>query len=111
MIEPVFIWQTPPEWLIPSDQQRADHAQVVGTGRHVRQPVADPQAPIAVLRPFPLARHDRGVVLPIARTTGLNDFGSCCPAYFSSAGFGSNVSIWLGPPSMNRKMTLLARGG
>jgi hypothetical protein len=26
------------------------------------------------------------------------------------SGFGSNVSTWLGPPTMNRKMQLLARG-
>jgi hypothetical protein len=33
-----------------------------------------------------------------------------CPAYLSSAGFGSNVSTWLTPPLMNSEMTALARG-
>src|ERR1700752_489840 len=32
------------------------------------------------------------------------------PAYLVSAGFGSNVSIWLQPPPMNREMTAVARG-
>src|SRR5216117_3069512 len=33
-----------------------------------------------------------------------------CPAYFVSAGFGSNVSTWLTPPLMNREITAVARG-
>ena len=37
--------------------------------------------------------------------------GSGLPWYFASAGLGSYRSIWLGPPSMNRKMTLLALPG
>jgi hypothetical protein len=37
--------------------------------------------------------------------------GSGWPLYFSSAGFGSKVSMWLGPPTMNRKMTDFALGG
>ncbi len=32
------------------------------------------------------------------------------PAYFESAGFGSNVSTWLQPPPMNSEMTAVARG-
>ena len=32
------------------------------------------------------------------------------PAYFASAGFGSNVSIWLQPPPMNSEITAVARG-
>src|ERR1700730_13765756 len=35
---------------------------------------------------------------------------SGCPAYFSRAGFGSNVSTWLTPPLMNSEITLVARG-
>src|ERR1035441_6062476 len=31
-------------------------------------------------------------------------------AYFSSAGLGSNVSMWLGAPTMNRKITDFALG-
>src|SRR5947209_4334671 len=52
-----------------------------------------------------------GFFSPIARITGLNDDGSGFPARLSSSGLGSKVSTWLGPPSMKRKMTLLALGG
>src|SRR5215470_2064980 len=37
--------------------------------------------------------------------------GSFWPSYFFSPGFGSNVSIWLGAPTMNRKMTDFALPG
>src|SRR6266446_5755006 len=37
--------------------------------------------------------------------------GSCCPSYFLSAGLGSKVSMWLGAPTMNRKITALAFAG
>src|SRR6516164_3560672 len=33
-----------------------------------------------------------------------------CPAYLTSAGFGSNVSTWLTPPLINKEITALARG-
>ncbi len=36
--------------------------------------------------------------------------GNGLPSYLSSAGFGSKVSTWLGPPSMNSTMTDLALG-
>src|ERR1043165_2676431 len=36
--------------------------------------------------------------------------GSGWPAFFFNASLGSNVSRCDGPPSMNRKMTFLARG-
>ena len=35
---------------------------------------------------------------------------SGCPAYFASAGLGSNVSMWLTPPLMNSEITAFARG-
>src|SRR5262245_5169925 len=35
---------------------------------------------------------------------------SGCPAYFISAGLGSNVSTWLTPPLMNSEITAVARG-
>ena len=38
------------------------------------------------------------------------DAGRGLPSHFSSSGFGSNKSSWLGPPSMNMKMTFLAFG-
>src|SRR6266404_998904 len=37
--------------------------------------------------------------------------GSCWPSYFLSAGLGSKVSMWLGAPTMNRKITDLAFAG
>src|SRR4029079_11640135 len=37
--------------------------------------------------------------------------GIRCPANWLRAGFGSNVSIWLGPPAIIRKMTDLAFAG
>ena len=45
---------------------------------------------------------------PMAVMTGLKLSGSGLPANCSSLGLGSNKSMWLGPPSMNRKMTRLA---
>ena len=66
--------------------------------------------------PSPCCAHFRllamsgGFFSPIAVITGLNDAGSGWPASLSSSGLGSNVSMWLGPPSMKRKMTLLALG-
>ncbi|MFN7932228.1 MAG: hypothetical protein U0R19_02815 [Bryobacteraceae bacterium] len=33
------------------------------------------------------------------------------PAYFDNPGFGSKRSSWLGPPSMNMKMTFFAFAG
>ena len=36
--------------------------------------------------------------------------GSGLPCHFWSSGLGSKRSIWLGPPSMNMKMTFLALG-
>src|SRR3954451_6986140 len=37
--------------------------------------------------------------------------GKDLPAYFASSGFSSNVSTWLGPPFIIRKMTLLTFDG
>ena len=48
---------------------------------------------------------------PIGVITGLKLGGSGLPASRLSSGLGSNVSMWLGPPSMNRKMTLRAVAG
>src|SRR5262245_55112107 len=38
------------------------------------------------------------------------DSGSGLPAHLARSGFGSKMSIWLGPPTMNMKMTRLAFG-
>ncbi len=45
---------------------------------------------------------------PIGVITVPKLSGSGWPASSSSFGLGSNRSMWLGPPSMNRKMQLLA---
>ena len=37
-----------------------------------------------------------------------NSAGRFCPSSLFSSGLGSKVSIWLGPPAMNRKITDLA---
>jgi hypothetical protein len=49
--------------------------------------------------------------VPIGVMTRPKLSGSGCPARLRSSGFGSNVSRWLGPPSMNRKMTDFALAG
>src|SRR2546430_8563585 len=50
---------------------------------------------------------EKVAISPVVRSA----LGICFPAYFTSAGLYSNVSIWLTPPSMNRKMQLLALQG
>ena len=40
-----------------------------------------------------------------------NSFGRGCPSSWFRSGLGSNVSRWLGPPAMNRKMTDARLGG
>src|SRR5205814_4549656 len=47
-------------------------------------------------------------LVPIAVMTRPNDAGIGLPAIFWSAGLGSYRSMWLGPPSMKRKITLFA---
>ena len=49
--------------------------------------------------------------VPIEVNGRPNDSGIGLPASLSSAGLGSNRSIWLGPPSMNSQITDLAFGG
>ena len=39
------------------------------------------------------------------------DSGRAVPWCFSNSGFGSKSSYWLGPPSMNMKMTCFALPG
>src|SRR5262245_31210034 len=60
--------------------------------------------------------HGDGKVLPSGRglPSSLLVFsgrtGRRFPSHLASPGLGSNVSIWAGPPDMNRKMILLVRG-
>src|SRR5437868_6499992 len=58
-------------------------------------------------------REDSSGVSPLVNWLGTLPklSGSCCPSYFFNDGFGSNVSMWLGAPTMNRKMTDLAFAG
>src|SRR5207247_9164128 len=51
------------------------------------------------------------LAVPIAVITLPKDSGIGWPASLSRAGFGSNRSRWLGPPSMNSQMTDFARVG
>ena len=44
------------------------------------------------------------------RRSLVSSGGSGLPCHFCSSGLGSKRSIWLGPPSMNMKMTFLALG-
>src|SRR6185295_13676771 len=105
---PVFIWQTPPEWLMPSVMQERMTAR---SSAHWATwgYQSDTQRP-----PLPCRAHLRldassgDPYSPIAVMTGLKLGGSGFPAISLSSGFGSNVSIALGPPSMKRKITLFA---
>src|SRR5713101_1359183 len=55
--------------------------------------------------------ESRGVSLAVNWLITLPKLsGSFWPSYFFRAGLGSNVSMWLGPPTMNRKITDLAFG-
>ena len=88
----------------------ADHVDVVDVLRDVRIPVRDPHAALAVLLPGALGRHQR-VARRAHRGDGLpNDSGIGLPAQLVELGLGVEQVEWLGPPSMNRKMTDFAVG-
>src|SRR5256885_13442456 len=73
---------------------------------------SDTQMPLS---PYCLNERLLGInelfAVPMAVMTLPNDSGIGWPASFSSVGFGSNRSRWLGPPSMNSQITDLARAG
>ena len=46
-----------------------------------------------------------GLVSLVKKLSSLRYAGIVLPAHSLSAGFGSKVSTWLGPPYMKRKMT------
>ena len=104
----MFIWQTPPTWFSPLDQHERITArsstQVAMCGSQ-----SETQIPL-----WPCCFHFRREARsgarpsPIGVITGLKLGGSGLPARRLSSGLGSNVSMWLGPPSMNRKITLRA---
>ena len=62
---------------------------------------------LAVLGELPLAGQ-QGVAADAHRREDLAEArrAAACRARFVSSGLGSNRSMWLGPPSMNRKMQL-----
>ncbi len=105
---PVFIWQTPPAWLMPSEVQEW-MTVMSSTWRATFSNQSDTHRPL-----WPCcfqARLDSmsGASLsPMARTGGLKLGGSFWPCILLRSGLGSKVSRWLGPPSMKQKMTLLA---
>ena len=67
---------------------------------------------------WPCGENGRGLPISTAlsfwmkakRTSLVSDSGIFWPFSSLSLGFGSNRSIWLGPPSMKKKMQALARG-
>src|SRR5688500_16603312 len=52
-----------------------------------------------------------GMAAPVFRSVARYSIGSCLPAYFCRAGFGSNVSTCEGPPLAKMWMTRLALPG
>ena len=62
------------------------------------------------LRPYFLNPNGDRIAAPVFRSVRRLVEGRGLPWYLSSIGLGSNVSTCDGPPFMNRKMTLLARG-
>ena len=71
-------------------------------------PVRNRQAAVPVALPL-AASWQQGVFRDsIGVITRSIDPGSDWPANRLTSGLGSNVSMWLGPPSMNRKITLRA---
>src|ERR1041384_6524011 len=110
-MEPVFIWQMPEEWLMPSAQQEritvrsSTHSERWGSQSETQMPLC----PYCFQER--LQGREGGPNSPIERTSLAKLSGIGFPAHSLSFGLGSNRSKWLGPPSMKRKITLFARGG
>src|SRR3954452_19731140 len=111
-IDPVFIWQTEPTWFRPSAQQ--DRMMVISS---TCSPTLAYQSETHIpLCPycFHLRREAIRVLCAVPRDVweGLPmESGTGLPSSLVSRDLGSNRSTWLGPPSINRNMTDLARGG
>ena len=89
----------------------SDHREIVGMLRDVRIPVRYPQDRFAHAAPIcGLVGMMVLPTVPMDVSGRPNDSGIGLPASLSSAGLGSNRSMWLGPPSMNSQMTDLAFG-
>ena len=110
-VAPVFIWQTPPTWFRPLDQHEritarsSTHVAICGSQSDTQMPLC----PCCCHLRLEAKSGERPS--PIGVITGLKLAGSGWPARRFSSGLGSNVSIWLGPPSMKRKITLRAVAG
>ena len=108
-MEPVFIWQTPLEWTMPLAQQER---RTVMSSAHSATCLHQSE----IQRPaWPYCCHFRWsgkmgeLISPIAVMRPLVKLGgNGLPACFFKASFGSKVSRCDGPPSMKRKITLLA---
>ena len=110
-IEPVFIWQTLPTWFSPSAQQARSTAK---SSAHVAMCGSQSLKSIPhwpCLANFRLLASRLLPPVPIGVMTLPKLAGSGLPCCRVSSGFGSKRSTWLGPPSMNRKMTDLAFAG
>src|SRR5690242_20271879 len=109
-IEQVFIWQTDPTWLRPSAQQ-AWKTVISSTCFAISGYQSDTQIP---LWPYCLKVRNDGInellPVPMAVIGWPNDSGIGLPASFTSSGFGSKRSMWLGPPSIKHQITDFAVG-
>ena len=106
----MFIWQTEPTWFNPSAHiERMTHrssacSAMCGCQSDTHVPDWPYCAELALVGRIVLS------LVPIAVMTRRTTAGIGLPASLSSAGLGSYRSRWLGPPSMNRKMTRFAFG-
>ena len=89
----------------------SNHAEIIGHLRCVRQIIREHHPALPELLELRGLASTAAVGLMNASFKSLVIAGGRgLPCHFFSAGFGSNRSIWLGPPSMKRKMTFLAFG-
>ena len=88
--------------------ERAHKADVVDALRQVRKERRDLAAALAVLLELPGALEQRRIALGELADDGAVARRQQLAVVFFSAGFGSKVSMWLGAPTMKRKMTDLA---
>src|SRR3954454_25031766 len=103
---PVFIWQTPPTWFSPSAVQPCRNATsstqlaISGNQSLTHEPDCPCRANVRLLSSkFVYA------VRPIAATGRAKLPGKGLPPRRFNVGFGSNRSMWLGPPSRKHQMT------
>src|SRR5262249_3961729 len=102
---------TEPTWLRPSAQHARKTARSSACSATFGYQ-SDTQIP---LRLYCFHARLEGIsvfdAVPIAVIGRPKDSGMGWPASLSSSGLGSNVSRWLGPPSMKSQITDFARGG